>query len=370
MISAGPESAIVPVDAQDHRLDAYGYDLPEELIARHPGERGASRLMLLKRGKGHAHHMFAELPELLPAGALLVANNSRVFPARLMGRRLSGGNIACLLLTPLPLIRPVAEGSACKAEVDALLKPARPARPGFSFTLDGGIAATVLEKGEFGHCRLRLEWTGDLQSLLERHGRLPLPPYLRREAGESDRSRYQTVYASPDKTGSVAAPTAGLHFTPALCGLLLERGFAWTEITLHVGYGTFSPVRERDIRRHILHGEYVEISADAAAAVNQARREGRPVVAVGTTSARALEGVAALHGGSLEARADRISLFIRPGHAFQIVSGLITNFHLPGSTLLMLVSALAGRRAVLEAYRDAVREKYAFFSYGDAMLIL
>lgn len=365
MIAPGPESAI----AFDDTLEAYGYDLPEERIARYPGERGASRLMLLKRGEGHTHHMFAALPELLPEGALLVANNSRVLPARLLGRRPTGGAIACLLLTPLPLIRPVVAGGGRMAVVEALLKPSRPARPGFRFDLDGGLAATVLEKGAFGHCRLRLEWTGDLHDLVERHGRLPLPPYMRREADENDRRRYQTVYARMDKTGSVAAPTAGLHFTPAMRGRLLDMGFAWAEVTLHVGYGTFSPVREHDIRRHSLHGEYVEISAHAATAVNQARREGRPVVAVGTTSARALEGVAALRGGSLAAHAGPIDMFIRPGHVFQIVSGLITNFHLPGSSLLMLVSALAGRQAVLDAYRDAVRSGYAFFSYGDAMLV-
>ena len=351
-------------------LEAYRYDLPEALIARYPGERGASRLMLVDRLTGrHQHCRFADLPDLLPPGALLVANNSRVLPARLTGSRATGGRMECLLLTPLPLIQPQPASGHCSAEVDALLKPARPAQPGFTCVFDGGITATVLTKGAFGHCRLRLEWTGDLQTLLDQHGRLPLPPYMRRAAEAHDRERYQTVYARTDKTGSVAAPTAGLHFTPDMRARLLAHGFGWHEVTLHVGYGTFSPVREHDIRQHVMHSEYVEVSAQTASAVNQARQAGRPVIAVGTTAARTLEGVAALHNGDLAEYTGFINAFITPGYHFHILNGLITNFHLPESTLLMLVSALAGRTHILDAYHEAVHAQYAFFSYGDAMLV-
>lgn len=361
-----------PVETEivfEDTLEAYTYELPEERIARHPKERGASRLMVLDRAGGHAHHRFEELPELLPPGALLVANNSRVLPARLLGRRDTGGKMECLLLTPLPLIRVEEQAGVCRAEVEGLLKPAKPAKPGFVCTLDGGMTATVLEKGEFGLCRLRLEWTGDLQNAVERHGHLPLPPYMRREAEAGDLQRYQTVYARQDKTGSVAAPTAGLHFTPFMRDRLREKGFEWAEVTLHVGYGTFSPVRERDIRRHAMHSEYVEVGEDTAAAVAQAKADGRPVVAVGTTAARTLEGIAALYDGKAPAHSGWINIFIRPGYAFRVVDGLITNFHLPESTLLMLVSALAGRERTLDAYHDAVHNRYDFFSYGDAMLI-
>ena len=350
-------------------LEAYRYDLPEDLIASIPGERGGSRLMLVDRHDGHSHHHFAELPDLLSPGAVLVVNNSKVLPARLLGHRPTGGKMECLLLTPLPLLDVRTEGGESWAEAEALIKPVKPAKEGQRYELVGGIGVTLLEKGAFGRCRVRLHWNGDLQSLIETHGLLPLPPYMRREAEESDKARYQTVYARADKSGSVAAPTAGLHFTPAMREDLQSRGFGWTELTLHVGYGTFSPVREQNIRQHVMHSEFVEVSETAAAELNQARREGRPIVAVGTTAARSLEGVAALYKGEIVPHSDWINIFIRPGFRFQAVSGLVTNFHLPESTLLMLVSALAGREHILAAYQEAVRARYAFFSYGDAMLI-
>lgn len=351
-------------------LDAYRYELPEDRIARMPGERGASRLMVLDRAHHTcSHHLFSALPDLLPKGALLVANNSRVLPARLVGQRATGGRMECLLLTPLPLIQPVPQGAGYSAVVEGLLKPAKPAAPGFTCTFGDALRVTVLEKGAFGRCTLRMEWAGDLRAHIERHGLLPLPPYMRREAEATDQERYQTVFAREDKTGSVAAPTAGLHFTPAMRADLRERGFDWAEVTLHVGYGTFSPVREHDIRNHTMHAEYVEVSDATAQAVRAARQSGRPVVAVGTTAARTLEGVAALHQGEVCPYAGWVNIFIRPGFVFHAVSGLITNFHLPESTLLMLVSALAGRQTVLDAYAEAVRATYAFYSYGDAMLI-
>lgn len=357
--------------AFEDTLEAYRYELPEDRIARAPRERGASRLMRLERAHGtHSHHHFVDLPELLPEGALLVANNSRVLPARLSGMRDTGGKMECLLLTPLPLITPCEGPHGLQAEVEGLIRPLRPARIGVPYAFaEGSLMITLLEKGLFGHCRLRLEWNEDLRGLIERHGTLPLPPYMRREADATDALSYQTIYAREDKSGSVAAPTAGLHFTPLMRERLRTSGFEWAELTLHVGYGTFSPVREQDVRRHPMHPEFVEIDSSNAAIIAAAKHAGRPIVAVGTTAARALEAVAAIYDGELPAHADWVNLFIRPGFDFRVLSGLITNFHLPESTLLMLVCALAGHGPTLDAYRDAVQNHYAFFSYGDAMLI-
>ena len=251
----------------------------------------------------------------------------------------------------------------------------------------GELQAEVLKKGDFGRHTLRLFWKGNLTDILEKAGKLPLPPYIRREQDEDDISRYQTMYAREDKKGSVAAPTAGLHFTEKMCGRLLSRGVEWAEVTLHVGYGTFSPVREEDIRQHPMHAEYAEIPYETVEAVRRAKRDGRPVIAVGTTSARTLEGAAeacaregkwlfspeGISGSSPDSSqagwSGWTSIFIYPGFSFRVADGLITNFHLPKSSLLMLVSALAGRERILRAYAHAVEEGYRFFSYGDAMLI-
>ena len=355
---------------QDHLLSGYAYDLPPEQIAQHPGPRGASRLLVVDRaGKRREHTFFSHLPEVLPKGALLIANNSKVVPARLLGQRPSGGKMEFLLLTPIPLIVPVAEGHGFQAEAEGLIKPGKHAPVGAVLSFGDDLSIEVLAKGEFGKHKVRLHWLGDLRSIFEQRGHLPLPPYIHREDSGEDRGDYQTVYAREDKAGSVAAPTAGLHFTPELRQSLAEQGFEWKEVTLHVGYGTFSPVRCADIREHVMHPEFVEVSSETAEAVARARAEGRPVIAVGTTSARTMEGVAALHGGQLAPHTGWINCFIWPGYRFQVLNGLITNFHLPESTLLMLVSALTGREFMLETYREAVQRQYRFFSYGDAMLI-
>lgn len=356
-------------------LDSYDYELPEELIAQFPPERrGSSRLLVLDRnGNGPCDAMFLDLPAYLPEGTVLVANNSRVVPARLFGTRPSGGKAELLLLTPPPLAEKAAhsEGDGwASAPVEALLRPGRSICPGDRLRFGPYIEAEVEAKHDFGRHDIRLFWQGSLISRMEESGRLPLPPYIRREQGPDDRARYQTLYARSDKAGSVAAPTAGLHFTEAMRARLAEAGVPWVEVTLHVGYGTFSPVREHDIREHPMHREYVEVSADAARIVNEARRRGRPVVAVGTTSARTLEGVVRACGHLPDQGWQGwTDIFIYPGFRFQVVDGLLTNFHLPKSSLIMLVSALAGREAVLDAYAHAVREKYRFFSYGDAMLV-
>ena len=383
-----------PLPDADARLDGYRFDLPERLIAQEPGPRGASRLLVLDRSAGRPRHArFADLPSLLPPGALLVANNSRVVPARLLGKRPTGGKMELLLLTPLPLLEPAGSlgGNAARprggqAEAEVLLKPAKAMRPGLRLCFapepdpqstesarpEDILHVTVLEQGGFGRHRVRLEWEGSLRGLFERRGRLPLPPYIRREDTADDAERYQTVFARADKAGSVAAPTAGLHFTPALHAALAKAGCTWAELTLHVGYGTFSPVRCADLREHEMHSEFVELPEATARAVREARRAGRPVVAVGTTACRTLEGLAQAQdceGADLAAGSGWTRIFIRPGYRFRVVDGLITNFHLPESTLLMLVSALVGRERLLAAYAEAVEREYRFFSYGDAMFL-
>ena len=368
--------AFPPVCDEDFALAAYRYDLPPGQIAQFPPEtRGGSRLLVLpRRGEFQLeHHQFADLPELLPEGALLVANNSRVLQARLLGTRGTGGKVEFLLLTPLPLVRESArrrKGTAegWSAEVSGLVRCGGSIREGESVVFGAGITVTVLESGPFGQRRVRLDWEGDLASAFAATGHIPLPPYIKRSDDAEDLSRYQTVYAREDKLGSVAAPTAGLHFTQALRQRLAERGVQWAEVTLYVGYGTFSPVRCEDIRQHRMHREYIEVAEDTVAAVRRAQAEKRPVIAVGTTSVRALEGAAEMCG-SLQPYTGWTDLFMYPGRRFRVVDGMITNFHLPESSLLLLVSAFAGRSRVLAAYEEAVRAGYRFFSYGDAMLI-
>lgn len=355
----------------DFLLSSYRYELPPERIAQHPGERGASRLLVLDRETGkRIHSHFSHLLEYLPKGTLLIANNSRVVPARMIGQRPSGGKMEFLLLTPMPLLEQHGEGDGWHcAEADGLIKPAKNARIGEHLVFGDDLRVEVLAKGEFGRHRVRLHWTGDIRALFESRGHLPLPPYIKREDTKDDRGTYQTVYARDDKAGSVAAPTAGLHFTPELRAQMASAGVEWAEVTLHVGYGTFSPVRCEDIREHVMHEEFVEVPQATVDAIGKAKAEGRPVIAVGTTSARTLEGVAGAHGGELTAHQGWINCFIWPGYRFHVLDGLITNFHLPESTLLMLVSALTGRERMLETYTEAVKMEYRFFSYGDAMLI-
>lgn len=355
----------------DHALASYTYELPEENIAQTPAQRRQdSKLMTVNRESGATGiHGFSALPELLPKGALLVANNSKVIPARLFGTKPTGGRVEFLLLTPLPLLEPIQDADGLHmAEAWGLLRASKALKPGQIITFGPEFFVRVLERGAFGRSRVSLFWRGNLKERMESLGSMPLPPYIRREADQSDMARYQTVYAKDDKAGSVAAPTAGLHFTPAVRTALQERGCEWAEVTLYVGYGTFSPVREPDIRDHVMHEEYIEVPRETAEAVQRAKDQGRPVVAVGTTSARSLEGMhrALGHIGPYKGMTD---IFIKPGYTFQVVDNLLTNFHLPESSLLIMVSALVGREAILNAYSEALRNDFRFFSYGDAMLI-
>ena len=341
----------------------FDFDLPEALIAQEPSPvRGGSRLLRLSRETGEiVHSSFSKLPEFLEAGDVLVLNDTRVFPARLLGHRVpSGGAVECLLLSRLE-----------SGEWDALVHPGQKLKPGArvefvkdEVRLEGEIVASHF----FGRRTVRL-WTsfpGGVEQAVDRLGHIPLPPYIRRDDRPADHERYQTVYARA--RGSIAAPTAGLHFTPEILDALKTRGVEILELTLHVGYGTFKPVRAGRVEEHQVDGEKFSVGVATAAALTRARQEGRRILAVGTTTVRALESLTVIDGIVNEGEGVT-RLFIYPGHRFELVSGMITNFHLPRSSLLMLVSALGGRERVLAAYREAVREGYRFYSYGDAMLV-
>jgi len=332
------------------RTSDFDYDLPPEAIAQHPGERGESRLLVL--GRTIEDRRFTDLPDLLDPGDLLVVNDTRVIPARLRARRPTGGRVEILLVE-----------RAGPASWWCLLRPGRRLSPGTPLAIEGGPAARVDERADG---RFRLTFEQPIEPLLQEIGETPLPPYIDRPAEPRDRERYQTVYAA--RPGAVAAPTAGLHFTPALLDALQRRGVRRASLTLHVGPGTFRPVKTENPEAHAMDSERFEIPDATAEAVAAARRRGRRVVAVGTTVVRSLE-TAASTDGLVAAGAGRTGLYIRPGYEFAVVDRLITNFHLPRSTLLMLVCAFAGRRRTLDAYRQAVRSGFRFYSYGDAMLL-
>jgi S-adenosylmethionine:tRNA ribosyltransferase-isomerase len=350
-------------------LSDYDFDLPDALIAQAPlAERDASRLLVLDRATGaFAHRLFVDWPGLLRSGDVVVLNDTRVVPARLLGRKQgSGGRVELLLVRPDADVEAsgALSGSAEALRWICLGQASKGLRPGTVVELDGG-RATVLEALGEGELRVCFESPVSVGALLERTGRVPLPPYVDREPTPEDRIRYQTVYARAN--GSVAAPTAGLHLTSRTFAELEARGVERRFVTLDVGPGTFLPVRGDDESTHRMHSERYQVPEETAASVNRARSEGRRVIAVGTTVVRTLES--ASHDGQVRPGAGSSRLFIRPPYDFQAVDALLTNFHLPRSTLLMLVAAFAGRERVLTAYRAAVVERYRFFSYGDAMFI-
>ncbi|MBG0790598.1 MAG: tRNA preQ1(34) S-adenosylmethionine ribosyltransferase-isomerase QueA [Desulfovibrionaceae bacterium] len=356
---------------QDYLLSSYDYLLPEDRIAQEPArQRDGSKLLVLNRDNGGlTRSRFTDLPGLLPKNALLVANNSRVIPARIFGEKPTGGRVEFLLLTPLPLIRAHTDNGWNHATVEGLLRASKTPKPGTAVRFSDTFRLVAGEPGEFGRRRVELQWKGDLESLFFELGHLPLPPYIKRPDRAADRDRYQTTYADTAKTGSVAAPTAGLHFTPELRQRIADKGFEWAEVTLYVGYGTFSPVRCEDIRDHSMHAEYIEVPEGTAEAIRRAKAEGRPVIAVGTTSARTLEGMYRACGAVSEFKGET-DIFIYPGYAFNMIDGIVTNFHLPESSLIIMLSAFAGRETILSAYEFALKNDFRFFSYGDAMLVL
>jgi S-adenosylmethionine:tRNA ribosyltransferase-isomerase len=340
------------------RVSEFDYDLPEDLVAQTPvSPRDASRLLVLPASGPALHRRFADLPDLLRPGDLLVLNDTRVIPARLVGRKESGGRVEILLCEPL-------EGGLGR-RWRAMGQASKPIREGSVLAFEGLAARVERVEGE-GFLVVELDREGaDLEAALARAGRVPLPPYVRREPTEEDRERYQTIWAAAP--GSAAAPTAGLHFTAGLLARLAARGVERTAVTLHVGPGTFLPVRGETLEGHTLHAERYEVSPEAARAFAATRARGGRVVAVGTTAVRTLES--AFEEGALRTGAGRTDLFVRPGHVFRAVDLLVTNFHLPRSTLLVLACAFGGRDRVLAAYGEAVRLRYRFFSYGDAMLL-
>ena len=334
----------------------FNFDLPQELIAQTPlSRRDASRLLTLDKVTGQVgHHHFYELPEFLRPGDCLVLNDSRVLPARLIGHRPTGGACEVLLLTD--------KGEGLW---ECLVRPGRKLRAGAQVIFgDGELTATVEQELADGNRLVRFHYQGIFLEVLERLGKMPLPPYIKEEL--RDQERYQTVYSKV--VGSAAAPTAGLHFTPELLEHIREMGVKVCYVTLHVGLGTFRPVKEENILDHEMHSEFCMISQETADIINATRQGGGRVICVGTTSCRTVESFAA-EDGTMSPRSGWTNIFIYPGYRFKVMDALVTNFHLPESTLIMLVSALAGREHVLAAYEEAVKERYRFFSFGDAMFI-
>lgn len=347
----------------DFRLEAYDYHLPPELIAQVPlPDRDQSRLMILEQNANPVDSTFNRITELTRPGDLMIFNNTKVFPARLIGHKPTGGRCEVFLLDPPP---------EEEIEVRCLIKSSRRPKPGQGIVIADDFTIEVTDSAPDGGARAILRGRAGKPpaQLVEKYGLVPLPPYIKRDGERpcNDRERYQTVYA--EKRGAVAAPTAGLHFTPKLLEKLKEAGVATERVTLHVGYGTFAPVKSADIRRHDIHQEYMEISRATSEKINQARSVGARIWAVGTTTVRAVESATG-KDGMVEPGTGWCRHYIYPGYRFRLIDNLITNFHLPESSLLFLVSALAGRERILEAYQQAVNKRYRFFSYGDAMAII
>ena len=341
------------------KLTDYDYDLPETLIAQQPcPQRDASRLMVLDRQTRKIHHtQFSQIGDFLPTGSLLVLNNTKVIPARLIGAKLRTGGKIELLLTRQ-------KGTSTW---EALIKPGRRVTHGTRIVFgEGLLTGKVLAKSPLGLYTVRFKYDGNFEDILAQVGKVPLPPYIKREPNRTDTEEYQCVYAK--EAGAIAAPTAGLHFTLELLEELKRGGIDRASLTLHVGLGTFQPVKVEDIEMHKMHAEYFELSQTSASQINAAKSEGRKIVAVGTTSVRALETVAS--DCSVDSYQGYTDIFIYPGFRFKVVDALVTNFHLPKSTLLMLISAFAGHEFIFEAYQEAIAQNYRFYSYGDAMLIL
>ncbi len=358
---------------QDFTLTAYDYPLPPENIAQHPADRREdSRLFVLHRETDtREHRTFTDIVDLLQPGDLLVINDTKVFPARLLGQKDTGGKADVFLLSYPLLIEDTAEKAASATAVaTALIKSSKRPRQGSTITINDDLSCTILEQLGEGRVSIALHYDRqkELTEILKNHGQIPLPPYIARTNGSTaeDSNRYQTVYA--DQPGAVAAPTAGLHFSESLLEKIRNKGVTIARITLHVGYGTFAPVRTEAIRDHTIHQEYVHISKENAETINRVRQEAGKIWAVGTTTVRALE-FAGNEEGKVLPTDGWCNLYIVPGYRFKVIDNLITNFHLPQSSLLFLVSALCGRERLLDCYREAIAQGYRFYSYGDAMAI-
>lgn len=348
----------------EFHIGRYDYHLPPEQIAQYPArDRDSSKLLLLDRKTDAvSHEKFQSILKFLKKGDCLIINNSRVFPARITGRKPTGGRIEFFLLH-----YPEKTDDSERARALALYRSSKSVKTGQIFDMGPGLKISTVKMASKGQVLLDLFHNGNLDDALRNAGRTPLPPYIKRRAEALDIERYQTVYAS--STGSVAAPTAGLHFTKPLLDMVEALGVKTASVTLHVGYGTFAPVRCEDIRKHSIHSEWIEISDDSARIIRETQKRRGRLIAVGTTSVRTLEFVQQTCG-EIRSFSGNCDLYIIPGYEFRVVKGMITNFHLPMSSLLLLVSAFAGRKRILSAYREAVKMKYRFYSYGDAMFII
>ena len=339
------------------KKSSYWYDLPVEFIAQHPKDkRSESRMLVLNKESGKIQHeKFNNIIDHLLPSDILVVNNTKVIPARLFGTKSTGAKVEVFLLE-----------QKTKNCWECLVKPGRKLQIGAEITFNEELKAKIIDHAEEGGRIVEFYWKGNFWNILENIGNVPLPPYIKREPTNKDKETYQTVYAQ--ERGSVAAPTAGLHFTKQLMQQIREKGIEILEVVLHVGLGTFRPVKTEDIKDHTMHSEHCQISEVTAAKINQAKSDGRRIIAVGTTTTRTLESFA--ENGHLNNGSHWTEIFLYPGKEIQIIDGLITNFHMPESTLMMLVSAFAGYENIMNAYKIAVEEKYRFFSYGDSMLIL
>lgn len=358
----------------DFSLEAYDYSLPEKNIAQHPSEaRDGSKLLVLHRQNGaREHKLFSDITGFFSKGDILIVNDTKVFPARLQGKKQSGGKAEIFLLHFPEIIKAKAEtGDKGYAVATALVKSSRRPAIGSKIKISEDFGCIITEHHDNGQVKIEMEYPADqdLAEIISSHGSVPLPPYIERDSGtqKNDRVRYQTVYA--ENTGAVAAPTAGLHFTQTLLDELHSKGVEIASLTLHVGYGTFAPVRTERIEEHNIHREYISLSAETAEKIRQVKKNGGKVWAVGTTTVRALE-FAAQDSGEVRPLEGWCDLYIIPGFRFAVVDNLITNFHLPKSSLLFLVAALCGRETMLDCYREAIARNYRFYSYGDAMAII
>jgi S-adenosylmethionine:tRNA ribosyltransferase-isomerase len=341
------------------RVEEFDYRLPTSLIAQYPSpKRGETSLMILHRQNGMIEHQaFQDMTQYLNSADLLVMNNTRVLPSRLVGKKETGGRVEMLLIP---------SWNGRKGEWQALIKATGKVKPWARIQFEQGLEGEV-EEVKDGKGRVRFASQGEVMDILQKIGHIPLPPYIKRGDEPLDRERYQTVFAERD--GSIAAPTAGLHFTNALLQSLKENGVRTTTITLHIGIGTFAPVKARDVEDHAMEAEWIEISEETASEIEETKARGGRVISVGTTTTRALESFSDGKGG-MRSGQGMTSLFIYPPYRFRVIDGMVTNFHLPKSTLIMLVSAFAGKDLIMKAYQEAIRRKYLFYSYGDAMLIL
>ncbi len=339
------------------KKSSYRYDLPAELIAQHPKDmRSESRMLVLDKESGKIQHeKFSNIIDHLQPSDILVVNNTKVIPARLFGTKNTGAKVEIFLLE-----------QKTENRWECLVKPGRRLQIGAEITFNEKLKAKIIDHAEEGKRIVEFYWEGNFWDILENIGNVPLPPYIKRESTNKDKETYQTVYAQ--KRGSVAAPTAGLHFTKPLMQQIREKGIEILEVVLHVGLGTFRPVKTDDIKDHIMHSEHCRIAQEVAVKINQAKKDGRRIIAVGTTTTRTLESFT--ENGMLNSGSHWTDIFLYPGKEIKIIDGLITNFHMPESTLMMLVSAFAGYDNIMNAYKIAVDEQYRFFSYGDAMLII